>query len=323
MARYKFNNEQLRFVEERRGFFAKFRRLMKYFLASILLSVLYYFIMSLFFSTEYEKQLELQTQLMEQESNRIESKLEILDGTVKNLEYRDREIYRSIFNAEPPSVFEVEYNDYSEFERVDTTNLSSLSKQYAVKVNELEDRVENVQGLMNSIIESVANNEGLKNIPSILPLPIKDFTLRQTGASIGSKINPFFKSLLEHTGLDLVAPTGTSVLASADGKVSLVVKKTKYGRSEGNMVEIDHGNGYVTKYMMLGNIKVRKNQKVKRGDVIGVVGVSGMSFAPHLHYEVWYKNRYMEPINYFFADLSPALYAEMMLRAANTGQSLD
>ena len=99
MKRYKFNNELLKFEQERKGFFAKLRRVIKYFLASILLSVVYYFITSLFFSTEYEQQLELQTQLMQQESDRIEEKLEILDGTVKNLQHRDREIYRTIFNT--------------------------------------------------------------------------------------------------------------------------------------------------------------------------------------------------------------------------------
>ena len=322
MKRYKFNNELLKFEQERKGFFAKLRRVIKYFLASILLSVVYYFITSLFFSTEYEQQLELQTQLMQQESDRIEEKLEILDGTVKNLQHRDREIYRTIFNTEPPAIFREHEDDYRELEGIDTTNLSLLSREYKVNVTDLENQVTNIKAQIAEITDSLAvMGDKLKNVPSVLP--IKDFTLRQTGASVGKKINPFFKTLSNHTGIDLVATTGTPVVASANGKVSLVVRKTKYGRSEGNVVEVDHGNGYVTKYMMLGKIKVRKGEKLKRGDVIGEVGISGMSFAPHLHYEVWYNDQIMEPINYFFADLSPLLYVEMLARAANTGQSLD
>lgn len=322
MKRYKFNNELLKFEQESKGFFAKLRRVIKYFLASILLSVVYYFITSLFFSTEYEQQLELQTQLMQQESDRIEEKLEILDGTVKNLQHRDREIYRTIFNTEPPAIFREHEDDYRELEGIDTTNLSLLSREYKVNVTDLENQVANIKAQIAEITDSLAvMGDKLKNVPSVLP--IKDFTLRQTGASVGKKINPFFKTLSNHTGIDLVAPTGTPVVVSANGKVSLVVRKTKYGRSEGNVVEVDHGNGYVTKYMMLGKIKVRKGEKLKRGDVIGEVGISGMSFAPHLHYEVWYNDQIMEPINYFFADLSPLLYVEMLARAANTGQSLD
>lgn len=322
MGKYKFNNEQLRFVEERKGFYAKLRRVIKYFLASILLSVLYYFIVSLFFSTDYEKELELQTQLMQQESDRIEHKLEILDGAVKNLQYRDREIYKSIFNAEPPAVYSIDQGYYRDFDQVDTTNLAELSKEYGSIVEDLETQVSAVESTIGGLLDSLQmKKDELKYIPAIVP--VKDFTLTQTGASVGKKINPFYKTLVEHSGIDIVASSGTKVIASADGKVSNVIRKTKYGRSEGNVVEVDHGNGYITKYMMLGKIGVRKYQKVKRGDVIGEVGISGMSFAPHLHYEVWYNNQVMEPINYFFADLSAVLYMEMLVRAANTGQSLD
>lgn len=322
MAKYKFNDEQLRFVEERKGFYAKLRRVIKYFIASILLSVLYYFIASLFLSTDYEKELERQTQLMQQESDRIEKKLEILDGAVKNLQYRDKEIYKSIFNSEPPIGYSIDKGFYRNFEVVDTTNLSSLSKEYGAIVSDLEKQVSATESVISGLLDSLqAKKSELSFIPAIVP--VRDFTLRQTGASIGKKINPFYKTLADHTGIDIVASSGTEVIAAADGKVSQVIRKTKYGRSEGNVVEVDHGNGYITKYMMLGKIKVRKYQKVKRGDIIGEVGISGMSFAPHLHYEVWYNDKVMEPINYFFADLSATLYVEMLMRAANTGQSLD
>ena len=158
----------------------------------------------------------------------------------------------------------------------------------------------------------------MKAIPSIVP--IRDFSIRQSGASVGRKVNPFYKSIVEHTGMDLLAGTGTEVLAAADG---VVEKAVRNGKKEGNSIVINHKNGYVTKYIHMGDILVRQGQKVSQGTVIGRVGVSGMSFAPHLHYEVWFNDEVMDPMNYFFATVTPQMFREMAIVVANTGQSLD
>ena len=133
-------------------------------------------------------------------------------------------------------------------------------------------------------------------------------------------MHPFYKTVAMHTGMDLLAATGTPILAAADGVVESAVRN---GKKDGINVTIDHGNGYVTVYKNMGKMNVRKRQKVKQGDVIGKVGMSGISFAPHLHYEVWYKGAVMNPMDYYFASLTPQMYRDMAVIVANTGQSLD
>ena len=137
---------------------------------------------------------------------------------------------------------------------------------------------------------------------------------------MGKKVNPFYKNVVSHTGMDLLAGTGTEVLAAADGVVETANRK---GRIEGNSIVINHKNGYVTKYNNLGDILVRKGQKVRQGAVIGRVGMSGMSFAPHLHYEVLKDTVVLDPVNHMFASVTPEEYLNMMILSVSTGQSMD
>ncbi len=315
--KYKFNKEQLNFVEDKRGFKGWVKIIFKYFGLSILLALLYYVVFSLLVSTEQEKVLARETQLMEQEYSKLQQKVGVLDNTIKNLQHRDREIYRSIFNAEPPVYSSM--GDYDMFEGIDTTRMESMVSDAKMRL----DVIEKGMGKVNSTIEEINSaleglGEGAKSIPSIVP--IKDFTVRQTGASVGEKMHPFYKTVTMHTGMDLLAATDTPILAAADGVVESAVRN---GKKDGINVTINHQNGYVTVYKNMGKMNVRKRQKVKQGDIIGRVGMSGISFAPHLHYEVWYNGQMMNPMDYFFASLTPQMYRDMAVIVANTGQSLD
>ncbi|MCI2122484.1 MAG: M23 family metallopeptidase, partial [Bacteroidales bacterium] len=160
--------------------------------------------------------------------------------------------------------------------------------------------------------------DSVRRIPSILP--IRRFSIASTGASVGKKVNPFLKTVTDHEGIDLLAPIGTDVLATATGVV-IAVSNSKSGF--GKAVTISHGNGLSTFYCHLNDILVRRGQKITQGDVIGRVGNSGTSFAPHLHYAVFRDGVVQDPVNYFFADLDGKGYREMLLIATNTGQSLD
>lgn len=315
--KYKFNKDQLNFVEDKRGFKGWMRIFVRYFILSILLTLLYYVAFSLLVSTEQERELARETELMEQEYEKLQEKLVVLDNTIKNLQQRDREIYWSIFNAEPPVYSSTE--GYDMFEGIDTTRLESMVSDAKMRLEVIEKGMERVNA---AIAEINVTLEGLgpevTSIPSIVP--VKDFTIRQTGASVGEKMHPFYKTVAMHTGMDLLAATGTPILAAADGVVESAVRN---GKKDGINVTIDHGNGYVTVYKNMGKMNVRKRQKVKQGDVIGKVGMSGISFAPHLHYEVWYKGAVMNPMDYYFASLTPQMYRDMAVIVANTGQSLD
>lgn len=317
MGKYSFNREQLDFVEERRGIKGWIKLILKYFIASILLAVLYYIVFSLFVSTEQERALARETELMEQEYAKLQEKIDVLDNTIRNLQLRDRDIYRSIFNAEPPANSIA--GNYDMFEGIDTTRMEAIVADSKMRLEVIERGAERVSSTFGEIGRALGSLEGgVTSIPSIVP--VKDFSIGQSGASVGAKVNPFYKSVSYHTGMDLLAAAGTPVLAGADG---VVVKAERKGKKNGINITIDHKNGYVTKYMNLGRLSVRKGQKVIQGEVIGSIGMSGMSFAPHLHYEVWYNGAMMDPMNYFFSDITPKMYRDMAVIVANTGQSMD
>jgi murein DD-endopeptidase MepM/ murein hydrolase activator NlpD len=151
-------------------------------------------------------------------------------------------------------------------------------------------------------------------------MPLKDISYVQTGASTGLRHNPVYKVEIRHDGLDLVVPQGAPVYASADGVVTRVTSSRK---GLGNTVTIDHRNGYITKYCLLGEVNAVQGRSVKRGQKIGSVGISTQVAAPHLHYEVWRDSVALDPVNYLFASLSPEEYARMMTISVNTSQSMD
>ncbi len=317
MNRYKFDKEQLKFVKEKRGIKWWLWIGIRYFLVSVFLALAYYVVFAVFISTDKEKELALQAELMEQEYGKLQERIGVLDNTIKNLQQRDKEIYRSIFNSEPPAFSSVRDNYI--FDGIDTTRIEAIIVGSEKRIDGLELQMERVEESIKGITDSLSVlAHGVTSIPSIIP--IKDFTIRQSGASVGMKVNPFYKTVTMHSGMDLLAATGTSVVAAADGVVEKAVRK---GKKEGSTIEINHKNGYITKYKHLGDILVRKGQKVKQGTVIGRVGVSGMSFAPHLHYEVWYNDEVMDPVNYYFSTLTPQMFKDMAVIVANTGQSLD
>src|SRR5574344_1686207 len=304
MGKYRFNREQLKFVEDKLGLKGWVLKAVKYFIISILLAVLYYFVISLFFSTDRERRIARENKMLAQEYKMLKEKMKVLDNTVLNLKERDREIYKSIFNAEPPALSMDNADDESFFSQIDTSNNDRIIK-YS---REMLSRVENNASMVSKSIQVITAEltklgASATNIPSIVP--IRDFSIEQTGASIGNRVNPFYKTVRYHGGVDLLAATGTDVLAA------------------GNSVVINHKNGYVTKYYYLGDVLVSKGQSVKQGNVIARIGISGMSFAPHLHYEVTFRGKQMDPVNYFFSEMTPQMIREMMIITMNTGQSLD
>ena len=168
-------------------------------------------------------------------------------------------------------------------------------------------------------VMSALEGDGHGNLPP-LTCPLESFTYARTGASVGQKINPFYKVPASHGGLALISQQGEPVYAAADGVVKYVEHSSK---GLGNVVAISHSGGYVTSYAHLENTRVSKGQKVLKGKQIGQVGMSGNSFAPHLHYEVSKDSLRMDPLNYMFASVTPEDYTGMLFMAYNTGQSMD
>lgn len=317
MSKYKFNKEQLSFVEDKLGIKGKIRVVFNYVITSILLAILYYIIFALIFDTSQEERLVKENKLMEDEYKRVSKKMDVLDNVILDLRDRDKEIYKSIFKSAPPDFFSHQYNSQL-YSQLDSSADLELVKFSTNKIRNLESMVAGANRIFGDIMDKAGKNISVTAIPSLIPL--KRINVSQTGASIGKRIHPFYKTPAEHTGIDLLAAIGTEVHATADGIVSEVIKSD---RGRGNEVIIQHEGGYVSKYAHLGDILVRKSQPVKQNNIIARVGNSGLSFAPHLHYEVIFNGEIMDPVHFFFADLTPNTYREMMVLSMSSGQSLD
>ena len=317
MSKYKFNKDQLKFVEDKLGIKGKLRIFLGYLIGSILLAILYYIIAALFINTREEERLLREREMMEQEYKNAVEKMNLLEDVLSDLQTRDREIYMNIFKSLPPDLVNSAY-DAAVYEHLDSLEDMEVVKFSAQKSAEVEELVKKAGDKLDLIYNEFLGADNATDIPSILP--IERIAVNQTGASLGMKIHPFYKTMQMHNGVDLLAAIGTEVVAVANG---VVVEVTRSDRGRGNQIVIEHWGGYKTVYSHLGDMLVRKSQQVKQGSVIGRVGNSGLSFAPHLHFEVHLDGRAVEPVNYFFADLSPREYREMLMISLNTGQSLD
>lgn len=279
-----------------------------------------YFVFSLFFDTDRERALSEENKAMEQEYARLKESMELVSNVIDNLEARDRTIYNDVFNTDPPkfSLADLDTTQLSLTELYDMPEEDLIWDTYAL-VHRLEVDAYQVNNRVRSISEHFSG-EGVNpvEIPSIIP--IENFSVLQTGASLGQKFNPFYKTIREHTGIDLMAPVGTEVRCSANGIVESVEKSA---RGFGNRIKIRHTGNIITTYAHLSVILVKPGQPVKRGTMIGRVGSSGNTFAPCLHYEIIRNGEYQNPVNYFYGELNPDKYREMMMIAQTTGQSMD
>lgn len=291
------------------------RRILMFFVASLSLAVVYYVIFSLVFSTDEEKKLRQENRMYAREYPELERKEQLLSDVVDGLMVRDDDIYSEIFHASAPDVNPLSSIDF--LSGYDSIPDHDIVLRSAAKLDLAGRSAARVEENFRRIAE-VLGGEGYSLPP--MTNPLKNYSFAQTGASTGSRMNPFYKVSMQHNGLDMIAPSGEPVYAAADGTVSNVIRSRK---GLGNVVEIDHGNGYMTRYGHLADVEVRKGRKLTKGTRIGYVGVSGNSFAPHLHYEVIKDTLVMDPVNYMFASVTPEEYVNMLVMSVTTGQSMD
>lgn len=284
----------------------------KYLLAASVLALLWYVLFALFFSTDVEKKLKAENKFYEQVYPRMKEDLYLLGAVVKGLDHRDVAIYESIFHNSVPTGSDFDIAIAGD-DAPDTDVASFTSSKLQTALEDASRVDENFQRTFRILLD-----EGGKLPP--MSAPIKDFSSIRAGASAGVKTSPFLKMEVSHDGFDIIAPSGTDVLATADGTVLSVTRSTQ---GHGNMVSVRHDGGYVTRYGNLGSISVRKDERVRRGTKIGTVGMSGISYAPHVHYEIIRDTLVCDPARYMFASVTPEDYADLAFVSASTGQSLD
>jgi len=252
----------------------------------------------------------------------LQKKVNKLDKILADMSYRDDNIYRVVLGSEPidKSVREAGVGGTDRYEDIRSKDMAH--EAVIVQLNESLDKLSRQIYIESKshdeIVELAQNKEKLyAAIPAIQPIPKKESVVLASG--FGIRIHPIYKVRKMHSGMDFAAPIGTPIYASADGVVdNIEVSFTGYGKK----VEINHGFGYRTRYAHMHAFAVRNGQHVKRGELIGFVGDTGLSTAPHLHYEVFINGAQVNPVHYFFNDLNPAEYAKIIELASIENQAL-
>lgn len=285
------------------------------------LAILFSIVMFNFFETPQEKLVKRDLQQMEVEYSSLQERINSIEQMMNDLAERDENIYRVVFEAEPISQEVRQAGMGGGNKYIDLLNLpkGKLIRKTKLKVEQLEKKVAIQSKSYEELKELLQEKEQmLASIPAITPVEKSEKSHLSSG--FGMRYHPIYKTRRMHAGLDFSAPIGTAIHASGDGKVSKVEKRRSgYGWS----VVIDHSFGYKTLYAHMSEINVSKGQKVTRGQIIGAVGNTGTSTAPHLHYEVHKDGKKINPIHYFFNDLTPEEYEEIIEKAELSNHSFD
>ena len=292
-----------------------------FFLSSFLLSFFILLIFYQFFDSPKEKKLKLEIQNLTSQYEVIDKNMKQVEIVLDEIQDRDDNIYRVIFEADPipTSIRKQGFGGVNRYEKLLGLSNSELMINTSKKIDQLTKQLYLQSKSFDEVIDLAKNKSNmLASIPAIQPVANKD--LKRMASGYGYRIHPIYKTRKMHYGMDFSAKTGTEIYSTGDGIVSKV-KRSK--RGYGNYVKINHGFGYETLYAHMSKYIVKKGQKVKRGEVIGFVGNSGISTAPHLHYEVRKDNKKINPVNFYYNDLSPEEYEKMLEISLQSNQSLD
>ena len=265
---------------------------------------------------------EMRYDQVKQNYDELVSQAAMLQQEMALLEKRDNQVYRSIFEANPlPDSARAKLTEKkNEFQKITAINDEQLGNELAKTLNNISARI-NYQFASYNEIENLIKNQGQKLacIPAIQPVSNRD--LDRIASGFGMRIDPVYGTVKMHKGLDFTAPQGTPIYATGNGTIEVAGQT---GDGFGNHVVIDHGYGYETLYGHMYKVKVKVGEKVKRGEVIGWVGSSGKSTGPHCHYEVHINGQEVDPVYFFYNDLTPEQF-DRILKIASTGsaKSLD
>lgn len=319
--KYFFNTHTLRFEKVEVPLRVRLLQTFGFIAASILTGVIIVIVMFQYIDSPKEKLLRQQNQSYKESYSVLQDRVNQLELQMSELENRDNEVYRSIFEAEPipDSARLKEMEAKKEVRLIQNLSNTELIKNMTGQLNNLSLRMAYQGTSFVEITNMVKNKEKLlKAIPAIQPISNKN--LNRIGGSFGYRVDPVYKDIRFHQGLDFTAPSGTPIYATADGVVQAAGFNTD---GYGNKVVINHGYGYQTLYGHMVRVKAKVGQRIKRGEVIGYIGSTGKSTGPHCHYEVIKRGTKVDPVYYFYNDLTPAQFDRILKAAATNKQSLD
>ncbi len=318
--KYYFNPETLSYEETDNTLLFKLKRLLIHLFSGVSLGVVFFFIFVSLVSSPEEVQLIQEKNRLQAQYKLLERNMDEVSEILTDLQQRDDNLYRVIFQADPIpySIRKSTAGNAEYYRQLLTMTNSEIAVSTTQKYNELKKQLYIQSKSYDELVKLASNQEEmLKHIPAIQPILNKDLT--RTASGFGWRIDPVYRTRRFHEGMDFTAPIGTEIYATGNGTVRLAGWRQGYG----NTVEINHGFGYKTLYGHMYKIHVKVGQKVNRGDVIGLVGNTGKSTGPHLHYEVHLRGKVMNPQQFYFLDLSPEEYDRMVQLSNNAGQMFD
>ena len=316
---YRYNSETDNYERVYPSIRSRLWKLARFLLASLAFGALLFFLAFYAFESPTEENLRKENATLRSSYDILNRRLDNSLKVMGDIQKRDDNFYRVIMQLDPMSRSQRyagldNESRYKDLQRLPDGGLVKLLTQRL----DLFDRQLYAQSVSFDQLRSASGSqeEKLRHIPSVMPLQGEEATL---SSGYGIRRDPIYGNSKFHTGLDFAAPEGTPVFATADGRVEFASRRT----ADGNVVDIHHGYNYLTRYAHLSRIAVKPGQTVRRGDMIGLVGSTGKSTAPHLHYEVRFKGEPQNPVNYTFTDLTPAEYADLVTQAENAGAVLD
>ncbi len=315
--KYFYNTHTLRYEKLVTPFRVKLLRLFGFISAALVTSVIIISIYTKFFPKAADREAQLKYEIIRDNYLTLAEKTKTLQQQMAELEKRDNQVYRSIFEANPlsDSARTKLIEKKKELDKVNLMGESELADEIAKTLNNITARVAYQFSSYDGIEKLINNQENkLASIPAIQPVSNKE--LNRIASGFGMRIHPIYGIAKMHSGLDFTAPQGTPIYATGDGTVTTA----GYNTGTGNEVVINHGYGYETKYLHMVRIKAKAGQRVKRGEVIGWVGNTGASTGPHCHYEVHINGSPVDPVYFFFNDLNAEQY-DRVLKLAATGSA--
>jgi murein DD-endopeptidase MepM/ murein hydrolase activator NlpD len=319
--KYYYNTHTLRYEKLVTPLRVKLLRVFGFLAAALVTSVIISYLAFQFVGSPGEKILKTENQRLRDRYSGLSKQVRELQQEMSELEKRDNSVYRTIFEAAPipDSARSKELERKLEVAKVEAMDVDELFLSVQGSLNTLQQRVGVQKKSYDQLANLIRNKEQLlAATPAIQPVSNQD--LSRIASGFGYRIDPIYKTVKMHAGLDFSAPQGTPIYATADGVVQTA------GFSDGgygNHVVLNHGYGYETLYGHMVRIKAKRGQRVKRGELIGYVGSTGKSTGPHLHYEVHKNNQRIDPVYFFYNDLTPAQFDEMLKRAKVSNQSFD
>jgi len=317
--KYRLNKKTLKYERIDKGFGYFFIRITTYLFLIGIISGMLIWIQPYIFQTPKEKQLKRKNQQLQGQYRQLRQKISLVENALDELQKKDSNIYRTVFAAEP-------VNPKINFDTSQVKNHPSWNRSLELMVRRNNQKIKTILNRSYrfsknyKIIENRFSQDTQKiaHLPAIMP--VSDENLSRVACGYGWKIHPIYKIKKFHHGIDFSAAEGTEVYATGDGKV-ISIKKSK--REYGNRIIIQHDKNYKTLYAHLKDFAVRYGETVERGDIIGYVGNTGTSVAPHLHYEVIKNGEKINPVHFFFGDLTPKEYKKVIVISSRIGQSFD